>query len=204
MLLAIGLGNPNKEYEGTRHNIGREIVIQFVKKHSFPELQEQKKLKAIVSQGSLAKQKYILIAPETFMNKSGEAAKAARLLYKAKPEQIFVIHDDVDIPLGNTKLSFDRDSAGHKGVESVMRALGTKKFWRFRIGIGAPRPAIPAKKLKDKKGKPPKHTPAEHLVLRKFSPSEEAAIKKVRIKTIGALGELATEPPEKVMNHYNK
>lgn len=204
MILAIGLGNPGNQYEKTRHNLGREILLAFAKKHEFAEPLPDPKLKALIAQGSIAGQKYILVAPETFMNKSGEAAKLAARQFKAKPEQVFVVHDDADIPFGNTKLSFNRDSAGHKGVESVMRALGTKKFWRFRVGIGAPQSRIPQKKFKDRKGKKPKHIPAEQLVLKKFTPAEETIAKKVRAKTIGALGELAKEPPEKVMNHYNK
>ncbi|MBI4135002.1 MAG: aminoacyl-tRNA hydrolase [Candidatus Sungbacteria bacterium] len=203
MIFLIGLGNPGKEFDGTRHNIGREIVAAFGEKHDFNDPTEHKKIKALVSESSIGKQKYIVVLPQTFMNKSGEAAKAARLLFKAKPEQTFVIHDDVDIVLGSTKLSFDRDSAGHKGVESVMRALGTKKFWRFRIGVGANLPKVPLKQKRDKKGKI-KHTPAENIVLKKFTPAEAAIAKKVKAKTVAALGELAKDPPEKIMNHYNK
>lgn len=157
-----------------------------------------------MTEGKIGKEKFVLVAPETFMNKSGEAVKKAQLLFKTKPEKIFVVHDDADIPLGRTKLSFNRDSAGHKGVESVMRALGTKKFWRFRVGIGAPLSHIPQKKLKDRKGKMPKHTPAEDIVLKKFSPVEDAIMKKVRTKTVAAIATLGNDTPEKIMNSYNK
>lgn len=203
MILLIGLGNPGGEYQGTRHNVGREIVLAFLKKHELDEARENPRVKALTSEGKIGKEKFVIVLPETFMNKSGEAAKKAALMAKIKPERVFVVHDDADIELGRTKLSFGRDSAGHKGVESVMRGLGTKKFWRFRIGIGARQPHATLKQRKDKKGKI-KHVPAEDLVLKKFSPPEEALMKKVRLKTVGALGELGEEPPEKVMNHYNK
>lgn len=211
MMLLIGLGNPGKEFDGTRHNVGREILVSFVRKHDFNDLAEDPRLKALAAEGKAGKEKIVVVLPQTFMNKSGEATKKAAALAKAKPERIFVVHDDADIELGRTKLSFDRDSAGHKGVESVMRALGTKKFWRFRIGIGAAQPKGLSlrgerqrgdkRTLKKKRGK---HTPAEDIVLKRFSPAEAATMKRVFAKTVGALGELAMEPPEKVMNHYNK
>ena len=213
MILLIGLGNPGKEYEDTRHNMGRDIILAFAKKHDFSQKAEGQKLKALVFEGKLGKEKYVIAAPETFMNRSGEAAKKAQLTYKPKLDRLFVIHDDADIELGRTKLSFNRDSAGHKGVESVMRALGTKKFWRFRIGIGAPQPKGLSLRGERKWGqwstgknrkKKAKHISAENLVLKKFSPAEESLIKKVKVKTVGALGELANDPPEKVMNYYNK
>jgi len=214
MILLIGLGNPGKEYEGTRHNVGRDTVLAFIKKHGFDKFTTNDKMKALVSEGKIGKEKITAILPETFMNKSGEAAKRAQLGLKIKPERIFVVHDDADIELGRTKLAFNRDSAGHKGVESVMRGLGTKKFWRFRIGIGNAQPKNISLRgerkwgdwstVKNKKKRKQKHILAEDLVLKKFSPADETTIKKVRAKTVGALGDLAADPPEKVMNHYNK
>ncbi len=212
MILLIGLGNPGKEYEGTRHNIGRDTILAFSKKHELDPMAENLKLRALATEGKIGKERCVIIAPQTFMNKSGEAVKKAQFAYKPKLDRVFVIHDDADIELGRTKLSFNRDSAGHKGVESVMRSLGTKKFWRFRIGIGAPQPKGLSLRGERKWGqwstvknkKKTKRIPAENLVLKKFSPMEESLMKKARAKTVGALGELANEPPEKVMNHYNK
>ena len=214
MILIIGLGNPGKEYEGTRHNVGRDTVLAFIKKQQFNNATPNEKMKALVSEGKLGKEKITAVLPETFMNKSGEAAKRARLALKIKPERIFVVHDDADIELGRTKLAFNRDSAGHKGVESVMRGLGTKKFWRFRIGIGVRQPkgvSLRGEKkigdwstVKNKKKRKQKHIPAEDIVLKKFSPADDTLIKKARTKTVGALAQLAADAPEKVMNHYNK
>ena len=120
------------------------------------------------------------------MNKSGQSVAPAAKFFKIKPKNIFVIHDDADIALGRAKLSFGRSSAGHKGVESVMRALKSKDFWRFRIGIGGKR-----------------DMPAEKLVLKKFSPEEIKLVKKIVKKTIGALEKTIKEGPEKAMNEYN-
>lgn len=113
----VGLGNPGKEYEHTRHNVGREFlmdVAKYLPKHA------------------------IIITPDTFMNKSGQAVKPHIRSRKAA-EKLVVLHDDLDLPLGVVKISFGRGSAGHKGVESVERAVQTKNYIRFRIGISAPK-----------------------------------------------------------------
>lgn len=187
MHLIIGLGNPGEEYNGTRHNIGREIVARFAKKQEFDDFEFDKKTNALTVQGKVEKEKTALALPETFMNKSGAAVTALAKQFKAKPKELFVVHDDVDLPVGRMKISFARNSAGHKGVESVMRALKTNEFWRVRIGIGTPR------KTKE----------AMEVVLKKFTPKEEADIKKVMKKACDALLVAVSESPEKAMSVYN-
>lgn len=187
MFLVIGLGNPGQEYKNTRHNIGREIVASFAKKHGFNEGAYDKKINALLSQGKLEKAKVILALPETFMNKSGAAVGALVSYYKIKPALVFVAHDDADLPIGRMKISFARNSAGHKGVESVMRALKTNEFYRIRVGIGQ------KKKTKD----------AMDIVLKKFTPKEELEIKKIIKKAAEALFCAITESPEKAMSLYN-
>ena len=186
MVLIIGLGNPGEKFKNTRHNIGREIAEAFRKEMALPEFRFEKKWKGETSEGKTGKEKIIVLRPETFMNKSGQSVAPAAKFFKIKPKNIFVIHDDADIALGRAKLSFGRSSAGHKGVESVMRALKSKDFWRFRIGIGGKR-----------------DMPAEKLVLKKFSPEEIKLVKKIVKKTIGALEKTIKEGPEKAMNEYN-
>lgn len=186
MILIIGLGNPGEKLAGTRHNIGRDIAFGFVKTMEFPVFRFEKKWNADVSEGKAGKEKTAIVLPNTFMNTSGGAVGPAARFYKMKPKDIFVVHDDADIPLGRGKLSFGKHSAGHKGVESVMRALKTRDFWRFRIGIGGKR-----------------DIPAEKLVLKKFTPDEMRLAKKVMKKTIGALIQATTEGPEMAMNNYN-
>lgn len=182
MILIAGLGNPGEQYKGTRHNMGREIVEAFKKEGALKEFRFEKKWNALVSDNKKA----VLLLPETLMNKSGNAVAPAARFLKVKPKDIFVVHDDADIPLGHAKLSFGKHSAGHKGVESVMRALKTRDFWRFRIGIAGKR-----------------DIPAEKLVLKKFTPDETRLVKKIFKKTIEALQLTLAAGPEKAMNEYN-
>ena len=112
---------------------------------------------------------------------------AVKRFFKIKPNRAFVVHDDADIALGSAKLSFGKNSAGHKGVESVMRALKTKKFWRFRIGIAGKR-----------------NIPAEKLVLKKLTKIELNVISKIRDKTIKALSLLPEMKAENIMTGYNR
>ena len=183
MLLVVGLGNPGKHYENTRHNIGREIVTEWQKGAGLADFEFNKKLNALVSKNKKA----VLLLPETMMNKSGNAAGPAARFYKVKPQDILVVHDDADLKLGRAKLSFGKRSAGHRGVESLIRALKTKDFWRFRIGIAGKR-----------------DIPAEKLVLRKWTEQELRLVKKITRRTIEALERAITENPERAMNAYNR
>ncbi len=187
MFLIIGLGNPGEEYVHTRHNIGREALESFQKKFDFPNFRFEKKWNARISEGRIGKEKIVLALPDTFMNKSGIAAGALARFYKIKPGVIAVIHDDADIPLGCAKLSFAKRSAGHKGVESIIRTLKTNEFWRFRLGIAGKR-----------------DIPAEKLVLKKFTPDELRIVKKITKRTIEALDQAVTKGLERAMNEYNQ
>mgnify|MGYP001610017430 CR=1 FL=1 len=183
MFLVAGLGNPGEQYKGTRHNIGRETLLAWQKSGGFADFEFNKKFHALVSKNKKA----VLLLPETMMNKSGNAVAPAARFYKMKSKDVFVIHDDADILLGRAKLSFGKRSAGHKGVESVRRALGTWDFWRFRIGI-------------QKK----KRVDAMKLVLQKFTPDEARSVKKIIKKTLAALAKAVAENPEKAISEYNK
>lgn len=187
MILIVGLGNPGKEFLNTRHNIGREVVMAFHRRADLPDFRVEKKWNAEVTEGKVEKEKIAILLPNTYMNKSGNAAGAAVRFYKVKPANIFVIHDDADLLLGRAKLSFGKHSAGHKGVESVIRALKTRDFWRFRIGIAGKR-----------------DIPAEKLVLKKFTPEEIRIVKKINQKTVEAIKIALSDSPEKAMNEYNQ
>jgi len=114
MFLIVGLGNPGKKYQKTRHNIGSRIVDELTPLN----------LKGV-----------ILAKPKTFMNLSGKAVKKLTKKYKLKSNKLIVIHDDLDLPLGKIRIVKSRGAAGHKGVESIIKELGAKNFIRFRIGI---------------------------------------------------------------------
>ncbi len=148
MVYIIGLGNPGGEYENTRHNTGRMAVQFFCGEKKFKEFEFDKKLNALVAEGKIGKEKAMAILPETFMNKSGNALKKI-IISKKKVGQMVVVHDDIDLASGKFKVSFGRSSAGHKGVESVMRAVKTKDFTRIRIGIS---PAGARGKIKKPQG----------------------------------------------------
>ena len=117
MKLIIGLGNPGTKYEKTRHNIGFMVLDVLIKNEQF----DSKKVK--------------LIKPQTFMNNSGQEVKKITDYYKIPAKNIIIIHDDIDLPLGEIKIQQNRSSAGHKGVQSIIDSLGTKDFTRMRIGI---------------------------------------------------------------------
>ena len=149
--LIIGIGNPGKKYERTRHNAG------------FLFIDELERLKI----------KITLAKSQSFMNESGRAVVDLIKFYKVKPENILIVHDDIDILWGNYKFSFGRSSAGHKGVESIIKSLKTKNFWRLRIGI---QPAF-AKK----------HIRADHIILKKFTSEELKEINKTIKKAVSEL-----------------
>lgn len=185
--LIVGLGNPGKNFISTRHNIGREIAVALQRRLKLPKFSYQSKFYAKLSSGRLKKIKIIIALPETFMNNSGKAVAALKKNLKIAAQNIIVIHDDADIKLGSSKLSFGKSCAGHKGVESIIYSLKTKNFWRARIGIA---------------GK--KDIPAENLVLKKFSKKEKKVISAIIKKTINALIKAVTESPQKAMNEYNR
>lgn len=166
-IIIVGLGNPGSEYEKTRHNAGRNAVELVAKNESLDDFVFNKKANALVTKGK----NLTLVLPETMMNLSGKAVGAFVKSQKAA-KNLLVIHDDLDLPLGVIKMVFARGSGGHKGVESVMRAIKTQDFARIRIGVAPIGKKNQAKKLKDDEK-------VIKLVIGKWKPAEEAAFKKV-------------------------
>ena len=172
MIIIVGLGNPGKKYLNTRHNIGFEIIDQFGKENKFPEFKLSKKFNALISENVIDAKKTILAKPQTFMNNSGISIKKLIESVEVRPRRnpsrsdldLYVIHDDIDLPLGKIRISKNRGSAGHKGVESIIKELGTKNFTRIRIGIQPPE----FRRLT--------HS-AEKFVLQKFKKQEKELIK---------------------------
>ena len=138
MKLVVGLGNPGEKYARTRHNVGFLVIEEILKKYAAsPHV--SKKLQSILY---FLDKKRILVKPQTFMNASGRAVNRVANFYKVKPNDLLVVHDDVDLEFGDIKHQFGRGAAGHKGVESVIEALGSDQFGRVRIGIGRPTTAM--------------------------------------------------------------
>ncbi len=131
----VGLGNPGQEYEDTRHNVGRIVLDYLQKKYECSDWKLDKKLNALVSKGVIGKkEKVTLIKPETFMNKSGNSVGPVITSVK-KAKTLVVVHDDLDLPLGRLKISFNKSSGGHRGVESIIKSIKTQEFIRVRVGI---------------------------------------------------------------------
>jgi len=183
-LVIVGLGNPGKEYEKTRHNAGRSAVELVAKQEGIDEFAFNKTANALVGKGTVGATASVLVLPETMVNLSGKAVSAFIQSPKAA-KNLLVVHDDLDLPLGTVKMVFARGSGGHKGVESVMRAIKTDAFARIRIGVAPVGKKNQAKKLKDEE-KVIKH------VIGKWKPSEEAAAKKVFKKAAEAVRLFAT------------
>jgi len=180
MTIIIGLGNPGKKFENTRHNVGFMAIDKFAKENNFPEFKLQKKFDALVSE----RKNVLLAKPETFMNESGKSVK--KILSKNNSENIIIIHDDIDLPIGKIKIAKDRGSAGHKGVESIIQNIGNENLIRIRVGIGT----------KNKQE-------AIKIVLKNFSTEEKFAIDDAIKKASEALNLFIKEGLEKAMNEFN-
>lgn len=183
MKIIIGLGNPGKKYENTRHNTGRTAAEYFAKKNSLKDFILDKKSNSLISKNN----KVLIALPETFMNKSGNTV-GKLIRPKKELRNLVIIHDDLDLHLGKIKISYGKNSGGHKGVESVMRMLKTKNFWRIRIGI------VGGKK---------KPEDILKFIIGKFKPTEEKEFKKVLKKVSDALEIIIESSPERAMSEFN-
>lgn len=194
-MIIVGLGNPGEQYEGTRHNAGRMAVESFAKKYDFDDFEFDKKSNALVATGKVGKVKTTLVLPETFMNKSGLSVKSfVKNLKQAK--SLIVVHDDLDIGLGRAKMSWNKSSGGHKGVESVMKAISTEEFFRIRIGV-IPTNAKGAPKMPDVKDI------VNDFIIGPFKPKEMDELKKVIKKVHQCLEIAVTDSPERAMSEGN-
>ncbi|QQS20857.1 MAG: aminoacyl-tRNA hydrolase [Candidatus Moraniibacteriota bacterium] len=136
MKYIIGLGNPGERYQNTRHNIGAAFTKRLRAQWGFPEFRDSSRFLADVSIGEKHREKILMALPTTFMNLSGDCVRAILRFYRGSLKDLIIVHDELDLPLGTFRASFDSRSAGHHGVESIIDALGSKAFLRYRIGIG--------------------------------------------------------------------
>ncbi|MFA6408386.1 MAG: aminoacyl-tRNA hydrolase [Candidatus Paceibacterota bacterium] len=194
-LVIVGLGNPGKEYEKTRHNAGRSAVELVAKNENFSEFVFNKVNNALVAKGDIDGEKATLVLPETMMNLSGKAVAGFVKTPKAA-KSLVVVHDDLDLPLGTVKMVFGRGSGGHKGVESVMRTVKTKDFMRIRIGISAAGKKNQAKKVSGEEK-------VIKMVIGKWKPAEELAVKKALKKVAEAVHIFATSGIDSAMLFAN-
>lgn len=175
MKLVVGLGNPGAEYEKTRHNAGR-IMVRMIEKKI-----EGNKIK--------------FLTPDNFMNNSGKAI-APLIKTKKDLKDLVIIYDDIDLPLGKIKISFNRSSGGHNGLNSVIKALKSEEFLRIRIGTA---PATPSGKIKKPKGE----KAILNFLLGEFKKPELEMLKKLSKKVAEAVETIFSESKEKAMSLYN-
>lgn len=138
MKIIVGLGNPGREYEATRHNIGFMVVEQLARTLGIST--GRTKERALVAESQVKGEKVLLVKPLTYMNLSGEAVGALLRWYKLDPADLIVIHDDLDLPPGKLRIRQQGGPGGHNGIKSIIRLLGTEKFVRIKLGIGRPHP----------------------------------------------------------------
>ena len=205
MKLIVGLGNPGEKYERTRHNAGFMVVEQFLK-DADPVTQTiwqvKDRFKSDVSdiewKPKIGSSIHVILAkPKTYMNNSGLAVSLIASFYKVDFPDIWIVPDDYDFPLGSMKIRQGGASAGHRGVESVIKSLGTDTFWRFRIGIGS------AKKIGGEKIKISTVRHIDDYVLDAFGPGEWGAMRRVIKRGSKAIQTALESGMEKSMNQYN-
>lgn len=191
MKLIVGLGNPGKKFEGTRHNIGFMVLDALAREFSFSFQSDKAKFK-----GDLAEirhpvhQKVFFLKPNTFMNLSGESVIAVSQFYKIPPQDILVIYDDLDLALGRTRLAKKGSAGGHNGMKSLIEHVGTQDFPRLKLGIGRPKVV---------------QQPVIDYVLQKFASEEKESVAAVLDKAVSAVQFfLEADDLEKVMNRFNQ
>ena len=206
--IIAGLGNPEPDYTDTRHNVGRMILEGLKKEKGFSDWEKKKELKALVSEGKLGGENVLLIEPDNYMNNSGESfiklikIKKKPSLFKKytcnreQAEHLVVVHDDIDLPTGALRISFNRGSGGHKGVESIIKNIKTRAFVRVRVGIAPVTPEGVARK-------PEGEDAVVRYVLKKFTETERKKIDQVTKNAASAIETIISDGRDKAMGEWN-
>lgn len=185
MYLIAGLGNPTKEYDKTRHNVGFSVLDVLADKYDIDV--SERKHRAYCGKGVIEGQKVLLLKPQTFMNLSGESLRSAVDYYKIAPEDIIVIYDDISLEPGQLRIRLKGSAGGHNGIKNIIAQLGTQEFPRIKVGVGA---------------KPPRMDLADY-VLSRFSKGEQERMDEAFREAAEAAVMMMTDGAERAMNHYN-
>ncbi len=185
MHIIVGLGNPGKQYEHTRHNAGFEVIDRLASNCGIPV--EEHRCRALCGKGAIGGRKVLLVKPQTYMNLSGESVRAAMDFYKISPEELIVVYDDVSLDPGQLRIRAGGSAGGHNGVKSIIERLGTQEFPRVRIGTGA---------------KPERMDLADY-VLGHFSEAERERMEEAFGEAAEAVGVILTEGIGAAMNRFN-
>lgn len=194
-MIIFGLGNPGEEYEISRHNTGRIVLENIAKANDFSDWKNDMKLKSLRANGKIGGEKFDFILPETFMNNSGQAV-GPLIDSKKKLEKIVIIHDDLDLPFGSIKISFNKSAGGHNGVNSIIKKVKSQEFVRIRVGVS---PTTPTGKIKKPKGE----EKILKFLLGNFKDEELKTLKKLSKKIAEALVVLSADGRSKAMSLYN-
>ncbi len=186
MKCIVGLGNPGIKYQQTRHNVGFMVIDELLSRHNWTL--NKSKFKSHFTLETLHSEKVILLQPQTFMNLSGEAIRPLLDFYDLTPDDVTVIYDDLDLPLGKIRLRQNGGHGGHNGVRSIIDQLGTKQFNRLRFGIG--RPETPMSVI--------------DYVLGKFDEENHQILKQSIDLAADSMESWLNQSFQKVMNDYNK
>lgn len=195
MLLIAGLGNPGKEYEETRHNVGRIVLEMIAKSNDWGDWKDDIKLKSKRIKGEITGEKFDFLSPDTFMNNSGVAVSKI-IDDKKKLKNLVVIYDDMDLPFGSLKISFNRSSGGHNGLESIIKKVKSQEFVRIRVGVS---PHTPTGEMKKPKGE----QAVLKFLLGKFKEDEMKELKKLSKKVSEILVSLSKDGKDKTMSIFN-
>ncbi|MCD6290911.1 MAG: aminoacyl-tRNA hydrolase [Anaerolineae bacterium] len=183
--MIVGLGNPGARYAHNRHNVGFQCIDMLAEQHGLRF--DRQRDKALLALGHIDSHRVILVKPITFMNDSGVAVAAIARFYKIAPENLLVVYDDLDLPVGRIRLRPQGSSGGHRGVQSIIDRLGTQSFPRLRVGIGRP---------------PGRMDPIDY-VLQDFSPEQEEIMTQVRDRAVQAIECWLRQGIEEAMNAFN-
>ncbi len=187
MFIIAGLGNPTKEYEGTRHNVGFDVIDRLSEKYNIAV--DTKKHRALIGKGMIAGQKAILAKPQTYMNLSGESIRSLLDYYKVDEEhELLVIYDDVSLGVGQLRIRAKGSAGGHNGIKNIIAHLGGQVFPRIKIGVGE---------------KPPKYDLADY-VLGHFSKAEKVLMDEGYDNAVRAVEMIVSGDIEGAMNEYNR
>jgi peptidyl-tRNA hydrolase, PTH1 family len=197
MMYIVGLGNPGEKYADTRHNVGWLLLDAFVTEAGLPHPHQSAEYSGRVSEGVAYGVEVACLYPDTFMNHSGSAVK--KLVPKNVVAQLVVLYDDVDLPLGEVKVSFGRGDGGHNGIKSIIASLGTKDFVRVRIGV-AQKTVWPWEKGVVRR---PRGDALGTFVLASFTKKERHELEAVASTVVEVLRVILTEGKEVAMNRFN-
>ncbi len=187
MYIIVGLGNPTKEYNNTRHNIGFDVIDVIATQNQITVLEH--KFKAVIGKGYIEGQKVILAKPQTYMNLSGESVRALLDYYKADPQsELIVIYDDVSLDVGQLRIRKKGSAGGHNGIKSIISHLGTDTFERIKMGVG----------------EKPKGYDLADYVLGHFNNTERKIMNESSVKATEAIKLMVTDRTDEAMNQFNK